>query len=214
MKQIFFTLAVLSCVLSIAASAAPTYYTDSAAFNATTQIGVFEDFENVTPKDTAQAFFTSQNVTYRGVGGNQSPNVWVASAGYTNFGVTETLSSVLTATGDEDFMIEMELASPTTAVGFDTYLNSHGPASIRIYGENDTLLGTYSLSHDPTLVGFFGVTSSEAIAKIQWTTVDGRSVNTGIDNVMIGSVVPVPGALVLGLLGTGTVGYLRRRRSL
>jgi hypothetical protein len=44
-------------------------------------------------------------------------------------------------------------------------------------------------------------------------TFTGADVGTGIDNVTF-ATIPAPGAMILGALGTGLVGYFRRRRAL
>jgi len=193
--------------------AAPTYYTDLASFDAASETTLVEDFEDVSPylKDHAYGSITLDGITYAGEGGT---NVWVADSGYNNFGVKPTTSSVLTATGPEDFSVSFVLGGSCTALAFDTYLNWYELATIQVYGAGDVLLGTYQLTHAEDVIGFFGVTSVEPIAMVRWTTLGGEEINTGIDNLRIGSVVPAPGAVLLGALGSGLVGWLRRRRAL
>lgn len=206
---------VIALVLGLAgmASADLTFYgpADQADFAADSLISMVETFDAVTPKDTRLSSFVSQGVTYTGIGGSPTPNVWVTSYSYGNFGVPVPDATVLTANGDEDFMMDVSAMGPITAVGFDTYLNAYGPATIQIL--NDDGWTATALAHDPTMVGFFGVTSDSPIAAIRWTTVNGRAINTGIDNVQYGTVVPVPSAALLAMVGLGTVRWpLRRRR--
>lgn len=198
-------------ILATAASADLTFYgyADRASFDAATTIGITETFDLVTPKDAPLSSFVSQGVTYAGIGGS---NVWVTSYPYSNFGVATPGPIVLTATGNEDFTLGMTFVSPVTAVGFDTYLNQYGPVTIQV--EDAQGWTTTTVDHNPTTVGFFGVTSSSPISTIRWTAIGGERINTGIDNVQIGVVpVPVPGAMVLTLFGLSIVGAKFRGRA-
>lgn len=195
-------------------SAAFTVYTDLGGFTADTSALLVEDFEAVVPKNTALLSFTSNSITYTGVQAS-NPNVWVASAGYTNFGLPgATTSSVLTSTGNEVFEIDLS-AVANTAVGFDVYLNNFGPVVTEYFSGADNLLATIVDGRGAGAVLFLGVVSDEPIYKIRWTAVGGAQVNTGIDNVRLGApIVPAPGAILLGALGTGLVGWFRRRQTL
>lgn len=104
-------------------------------------------------------------------------------------------------------------------VRFDTYLNKYGPATIRAYGSSD-LVGANTLNQDSTKIGFWGVTFGyEAITSIRWNTIKGGQVNTGIDNIRMGSfnqplpAVPEPSALALFGLGLASFAWMGRRRA-
>ncbi|MCU0917412.1 MAG: hypothetical protein MUC88_23030 [Planctomycetes bacterium] len=190
--------------------ATPIVYLDRNTFIADTNAGLVEDFEAVAPKDTALPSFTSNGVTYSGVGGT---NVWVASPGYLNFGVPITTSSVLTANGNEDFLVGLGTHA-NAAVGFDAYYNNLGNITIQYYGSGSNHLQTVTII--PGSTGgmlFLGLVLDEPIHSFRWTAIGGERINTGIDNLYVGTI-PAPGAILLGTLGAGLVGWLRRRRAL
>jgi hypothetical protein len=69
--------------------------------------------------------------------------------------------------------------------------------------------------------GWLGATSSVGITNVAYRLLDGgtlRPVDVAkffeIDHIQWGPVVPAPGAIVLGSIGAGFVGWLRRRRTL
>ena len=213
-------LALAACMLPLStATAGPfTAFTDFSAFDVATDTTLVDDYEGVTPKDTALVSLTSNGITYTGLQATQ-PNVWVASAGYTNFGIPgPTTSAILTATRNEVFEIDLSGLTPA-AVAFDIYLNdsqTYGPVRLDYYGSTDNLLGQVIDSRGPGKY-FLGVLSDEPIYRIEWTAVGGETINTGLDDLRLGTaapIIPAPAAIVLGTLGTGLVGWLRRRRAL
>lgn len=198
------------------------FFSTQAGFDAQSNTSLVEDFEAVGafPRDTRVASISHNGLTFTGHAGVPGPNVWVSSPGYPNYGLPgPTTTSILTANGDED--ITMTLGTPATAVGFDTYLNAYGPATLGIYGASG-LLGTYVHSQNPALPGFFGVVSdADLITSIRWTTINGGLINTGIDNIRLGTAdlapaappapVPEPGTWALFGLGACLVAFRRLR---
>ena len=195
------------------AYASTMFFTDVNAFDALTDTTLIEDFEAFSLKNRPLSSFVSNGNTYTGHAGGPYPNVWVSSPGYTNYGVPITTSSIITANGDEDFTVEF--GTPTEAVGFDTYLNAYGPATVNVFGANN-LLDTFVLNQDPTTVGFLGILASEEISSIRWTTVNGGKINTGIDNIIQGSKIdskstPEP-SLLIGIVSTFVIALLSRKK--
>lgn len=184
------------------------YYSDFASFDAVTQTTIWEDFASG-PVHAVFPGYTSNGITYTGL------QNWPADATvqvlHSDFNISD---HYLSANGDED--IAIDFGNPDTVVGFDTYLNSYGPATIEIYGSAD-LLDTYTHSHDYTTVGFFGVVSDDPIYRIRWTTTLGRIDNTGFSNIRLpGSpsdlnVVPVPSAVILGGIGLAVASWRLKR---
>ena len=201
------------------AYASTMFFTDVNAFDALTDTTLIEDFEAFPLKNQPLSSFVSNGNTYTGHAGLYTggripyPNVLVSSPGYTNYGVPITTSSIITANGDEDFTVEF--GTPTEAVGFDTYLNAYGPATVSVFGANN-LLDTFVLNQDPITVGFLGILASEEISSIRWTTVNGGKIDTGIDNIIQGSRIdkkstPEP-SLLIGIVSTFVIAVLSRKK--
>jgi PEP-CTERM motif len=211
MRRQFLSMLVAGLVAS--PLAAQSYTSPFAFFGAAGTPSYTETFETVPfAKDVAFPSFTIAGTTYTGQAGT---NVFVSSPGYFNYGagLNPTTSSILTANGDENFLIQ--LLAPQYAVGFDVYYNGLGPATASFFN-GATLLGSIGYNGSAFL-GFNGFIASMTtpITSVQFVSTLGGQLNTGIDNLALVAVAPVPEPATLTLFATGIVGLalLRRRRA-
>lgn len=113
----------------------------------------------------------------------------------------------------------ISLAAGTYLLSFDLAGNQRNNASEEVTAE--VLLGSlfsksYSLGqHAPfqTFTEIFTVPTDQDDVELTFEGAGGDNIGMLLDNVAV-SVVPAPGAFLLGSLGAGLVGWLRKRKSL
>ena len=123
-----------------------------------------------------------------------------------NAGTIETVASFLLAPGD--YILSFDLAG-NRRNGADDAIN---------YAVGGELIG--SISDIPagqpfTKYNYQFTVASATSATISFEGVGGDNVGALLDNVALNSVdgkIPAPGAILLGSIGVGIVGWLRRRR--
>ena len=214
--------ATLLCCTVAGAQAQVTPYDSLSAFQTASNTAVVVTFNAFTPKDTNVFIppdppYTEGGIAFLPIDSlPATPNLYVAAPGGACsgcFGVPLT-QNVLTSSGNEH--IDMTFASPPTAVGWDTYTNSFAPPVVTVYDASDNLLGTFTLTQAPRTLGFFGITSTIPIGRIDWLATLGGVEDTGLAQFRVGSLatVPEPGllALLTGTAGFGAILLLRRRR--
>jgi len=123
---------------------------------------------------------------------------------------------VLRATGEPDFYIfqgdfYIQFPTPVVDVQFISgYWDYIGTGIIDVYGPYGNLLA--SLSNTTTGVNTTDLSALGKIGKIYFNTI-GDGAGADLDNLSF-SPIPAPGAILLGGIGAGIVGWLRRRRTL
>ena len=106
---------------------------------------------------------------------------------------------------------------PVFAFGADWDLGVPGRGIIMTFLDGSTTVGTVKIPNSTD--GFFGVISTtfdEMFTDVLLTvgTQDGGFTEAYTMDNMVYSYIPAPGAVLLGSLGVGLVGWLRRRRTL
>ncbi len=123
---------------------------------------------------------------------------------------------VLRPTGEPDYYMFqgdfwMKFTTPVLEVQFDSgYWDDIGSGVIDVYDPGMSYLST--LSNTGTGVELISISGLGSIGYIYFNSVaDGAGAD--IDNLAF-TQIPAPGAILLGGIGVGVVGWLRRRRTL
>ena len=105
----------------------------------------------------------------------------------------------------------MQFTTPVLDVDFDSgYWDNVGAAVIDVYDPSAVLLA--NLTNAGTGVEHFSISGLGQIGKIYFNSVS-DPFGADIDNLDF-TPIPAPGAILLGSIGVGLVGWLRRRRTL
>lgn len=214
---------VIALALSLAAAGAHSaviQYSAKADFEQVARTTLVEDFEGFSsPNAIIYSSITRNGITYTPISPSSNLVVTGANAAYHNFGssLNPFRGTALTVSGDENIMVR--LSGLHTALSFDGYLNGLGPGSVSVYRGAD-IVTTFAL---PNPAGgakiFMGLTSDLGFDGFRWSTAGGGSLNTAIDTIALGELlppnpVPEPGSLPLAAAGLLAVfGGHRRRRA-
>jgi hypothetical protein len=123
---------------------------------------------------------------------------------------------ILRPTGEPDYYMFqgdfwMQFTTPATEVKFDSgYWDTLGTGVINVY--NPAMNPLASLTNTVTGVDTISISGLGPVGYIYFNSIaDGAGAD--IDNLGF-SPIPAPGAIVLGSIGVGLIGWLRRRRTL
>jgi hypothetical protein len=202
-----------SALFTLGAQAAVTTYTASASFLANTTTTNLALFDGLTTGSRGAAL-TTNGITITSLpGGHAIHDVYIAPAGNVYFDVPNS-SAVLTANGDENFRFQLAAGGTFGSIGFDFYSNPYNAPVFALFDSSAALIQSIAVPQAVSSLGFIGFTSTTPIAYITTTVDRGWRVDTGYDNLRIGSVTAVPephaGWLLLAGLAAGA-GLMRRR---
>lgn len=189
-----------------AAHAAATLYTSDAAFELAAVTDTLATFEDLPTGVLGSSLVTGGAVV---VG-----PIYVAPVNSPFFGVPNT-SQVLTANGDENWTIARDGGGTFSAIGFDYYTNPFAAPTFTLHAVGGAVIASFTVAQAPSTLGFIGFTSTTPIAYMTTLVDRGYIVDTGIDNLALGTISAVPEAstaamLLAGLIGIGAL--LRNRR--
>lgn len=199
--------ALLALFGGTAAQAAATLYTSDAAFQLAAVTDTLATFEGLPIGVLGSPLVTGGAII--------SGPIYVAPVNSPFFGVPNT-SQVLTANGDENWTISRDGGGTFSAIGFDYYTNPYAAPTFTLHAVGGAVIASYTVAQTPSTLGFIGFTSTTPIAYMTTLVDRGFIVDTGIDNLRLGTVSAVPEAstaamLLAGLISIGALLGNRRR---
>jgi len=190
MKRLQFSILVGTILLGIAPACrgqnAATFFLSRAAWEAATSVRALHvNFDEPfwPMNQVLGGDWTLNGLTFRGnagtIGSAFFPNIYVINP-------SPLSNGALTANGDED--IDITPGQPRSALAFDISVNSFGPVVITVFDTGGELLGTTSVL--PGTLGFFGVTSTTMIGRLNFRSIMGAVQNSLLDNIYLGDANP------------------------
>ena len=198
---------LLGLVVSLASSsanAAPVYFTDRASFDAAAGGGLnFESFE--------ADFAVADTIVFAGFTVSETGGIGALAQlrdfpGTLDAAITDGTGALSYDDNNGSVGTFFSFVSPITAFSLD--ITTMPGSTVTIGGSvSDSLVLT---ADTPS---FWGVIDMDGITSISFDASGGPLV--GFDAVSFGqAVIPAPGAILLGGIGAGLVGWLRRRKTL
>ncbi len=183
------------------------YFTDRTAFEAVAGSGLsYEGFEQDWASPVPTVVFPDFTVSETGSGSNNLlAQVRNYTTSYRDVFITEGTGALYFDDNGSSVGTFFSFTSPITAFGMD----------IAVYGENSTVAIGGSVSDSLALThntpSFWGVIDFGGITTITLNPSGGPDI--GFDAALYGQAVPVPGAVLLGMIGLSLAGVKLRKRA-
>ena len=208
MKKLITICAIAVLMLAVSPAAMALVTVDPDAFAVGTDIS--NAFSGVTLSSIGPGFDNDFDPRIFSIDPLAWPGPFNASTGSLVFGTNDDwIPNVFSGTGDGHLRIDFSVSA--LSVSLDAIGNNdHDYARLDAYDASNTLIDSYSTGNLPTSI-FETMTVSGNISYVVARGVSGDTV--GFDNLNF-QPIPAPGAILLGSIGVGLVGWLRRRRTL
>ena len=123
-----------------------------------------------------------------------------------NYIGTDSYDITDSAPGGWDGTIRIDLAQPASMVGIGVANNFGGPEFLSVYDSTDSLLESHQLDAGANVYAVI----TRGTYDISRLEISGDFF--AVDDLQF-NAIPAPGAILLGSIGAGLVGWLRRRRT-
>jgi len=184
-----------------------TTYTDEAAFKSALTVFTTYDFDSFVLDDGFIFGATPYKDLDLQIAGIDFDNSIVMPDG--NGGGVKSLPNVV-LNKDMTNPIVFTFSTPVAAVGLNN-TSLVDAETFEIFDSADNLLASVYLPD--AIINFGGFTSTVGIAKGVVTPAEPTNGSIYIDDLTVGAPIPVPSAALLGAMGLGMVGWMKRRKS-